>query len=344
VRNFLVANALCWLEDFHVDGLRVDAVASMLYLDYSRAPGEWVPNPLGGRENTDAVAFLREVNSTCYRRVPGIMMIAEESTAWPGVTRPVHLGGLGFGFKWNLGWMHDTLTYLSRDPVFRHYHHNEVTFSLMYAYAENFILPLSHDEVVYGKGSLLQKMPGDRWRQLANLRALYGYMWAHPGKKLLFMGGELAQEHEWNHDGEVEWHLLDRPEHAGIQALVRDLNAIYRAEPALYELDVEPAGFRWLDANDPEHNIFAFLRAPAGGGRSVVVVCNLSPVPREGFRVGLPAAGRWREALNTDSTRYAGTGVCNGELWAEEVRWQAQPWSAVLTLPPLGVVFLVPEG
>jgi 1,4-alpha-glucan branching enzyme len=344
VRNFLTASALYWLLESHADGLRVDAVASMLYLDYSRREGEWVPNAYGGREDLDAIGFLQELNELAHAREPGTISAAEESTAWPGVSRPAYLGGLGFGFKWNLGWMHDTLRYFAYDPLYRRYHHNELTFSMIYAFSENFILPLSHDEVVYGKGSLLQKMPGDRWRQLANLRALYGYMWAHPGKKLLFMGGELAQEHEWNHDGEVEWHLLDRPEHAGIQALVRDLNAIYRAEPALYELDFEPAGFRWLDANDPEHNIFAFLRAPAAGGRSVVVVCNFSPVPRERYRVGLPAPGRWREMLNTDSTRYGGSGVSTGEVWADEVRWQGQPWSAALTLPPLGVLFLVPEG
>jgi 1,4-alpha-glucan branching enzyme len=343
VRNFLVASALYWLVECHADGLRVDAVASMLYLDYSRREGEWIPNAYGGREDLDAIGFLRELNEVVHAREPGTISAAEESTAWPGVSRPAYLGGLGFGFKWNMGWMHDTLGYFALDPLYRRYHHNELTFSMIYAFTENFILPLSHDEVVHGKGSLLAKMPGDGWQKLANLRALYAYMWAHPGKKLLFMGGEIGQEHEWDHDGEVEWHLLDRPEHAGVQSLVRDLNVLYRAEPALYELDFEPAGFEWLEANNPEHNILGFLRLPAAAGRSVAVVCNLSPVPREGYRVGLPSPGRWRELLNTDDGRYGGSGVCNGEVVAEEVRWQGQPWSATLTLPPLGVVWLAPE-
>ena len=280
VRNFLLASGLLWLEEYHADGLRVDAVASMLYLDYSRKPGEWVPNMHGGREDLDDVAFLRELNEVVHATEPGIISAAEESTAWPGVSRPVYLGGLGFGFKWNMGWMHDTLGYFANDPVYRQYHHHELTFSMIYAYTENFILPLSHDEVVHGKGSLLAKMPGDRWQQLANLRALYAYMWAHPGKKLLFMGGELAQETEWNHDRSLDWHLLDRPEHAGVQRLVRDLNHLYRAEPALYEVDFDPGGFRWLDANDAPRNIFAFVRFSDDGERALVCVCNLSPVPR----------------------------------------------------------------
>jgi len=344
VRNFLLASALLWLNGYHADGLRVDAVASMLYLDYSRRAGEWIPNAHGGREDLDAIAFLRELNEVVYGREPGVMTVAEESTAWPGVSQPTYLGGLGFGFKWNMGWMHDTLGYFANDPVYRQYHHHELTFSMIYAYSENFVLPLSHDEVVHGKGSLLRKMPGDRWQQLANLRALYAYQWAHPGKKLLFMGGELAQEAEWSHDSSLEWHLLERPEHAGVQALLRDLNALYRSEPALYELDHDPHGFRWLDANDVQRNIVAFARFPEDGRRPLVCVANLSPVPREDYRVGLPHGGRWREALNTDSELYGGSNVGNlGGVDAEDAPWQGQPVSAAMTLPPLGVVWLVPE-
>src|SRR5437763_5506773 len=344
VRNFLVANACYWLEEFHVDGLRVDAVASLLYLDYSRKEGEWVPNEFGGRENLDAIDFIKEMNATAYKRVPGVVTIAEESTAWPGVSRPTYLGGLGFGSKWNMGWMHDTLSYMSKEPVYRAHHHHQLTFSLVYAFSENFVLPLSHDEVVHGKGSLLGKMPGDRWQQLANLRALYGYMWAHPGKKLLFMAGELAQEGEWNHNVSLDWHLLDRPEHAGMQRLIRDLNAVYRSEPALYEVDFEPAGFRWLDANDVQRNVVALLRVAADGERALACVANFSPVPREQYRVGLPHGGRWREAINTDSELYGGSNVGNlGGVEAESCPWQGQPYSAELTLPPLGVVWLLPD-
>ncbi|HJU47606.1 MAG TPA: 1,4-alpha-glucan branching protein GlgB [Gaiellaceae bacterium] len=344
VRNFLLASALLWLEEYHADGLRVDAVASMLYLDYSREEGEWLPNVHGGRENLDAVSFLQELNAVAYRRAPGVVMAAEESTAWPGVSRPADQGGLGFGFKWNMGWMHDTLQYFARDPVHRRHHHHELTFSLVYAFTENFVLPLSHDEVVHGKGSLLQKMPGDRWQQLANLRALYGYMWAHPGKQLLFMGGELAQEREWSHESSLDWHLLERPEHAGVQALVRDLNHAYRGEPALWELDGEPAGFSWLEVNDAEANVIVFARHSAGGGRVVVCACNLSPVPRHGYRIGLPRAGRWRELLNTDAARYGGAGVGNEHgVHAGETPWHGQLQSAEVSLPPLGVVWLVPE-
>jgi 1,4-alpha-glucan branching enzyme len=344
VRNFLLSNALFWLEEYHADGLRVDAVASMLYLDYSRAPGEWLPNPYGGRENLEAVEFLRELNTVVYGREPGVIMAAEESTAWPGVSRPVDAGGLGFGFKWNMGWMHDTLRYFELDPIYRSHHHGELTFSLVYAFTENFVLPLSHDEVVHGKGSLLSKLPGDRWQQLANLRALYGYMWAHPGKKLLFMGGELASEHEWNHDGSVEWHLREAPAHAGVQALVRDLNRIYRDEPALWEVDFEPAGFRWLELNDAASNVIVFARFSRDGTRTVVCACNLSPVPRPGYRIGLPHGGAWRELLNTDSTGYGGSGVVNGDLHAEERPWHEQPFSTEATLPPLGVVWLAPAA
>jgi 1,4-alpha-glucan branching enzyme len=344
VRNFLLASALFWLKEFHADGLRVDAVASMLYLDYSRPAGEWIPNVHGGREDLDSIAFLRELNEVIHAREPGVISAAEESTAWPAVSRPTYLGGLGFGFKWNMGWMHDTLGYFAHDPVYRRYHHNELTFSMIYAFTENFVLPLSHDEVVHGKGSLLSKMPGDRWQQHANLRALYAYMWAHPGKKLLFMGGELAQEGEWNHDGSLEWHVLGWREHAGVQALVRDLNRIYRNEPALYEVDFEPHGFRWLDANDVERNIFAFVRLAGDGQGALVCICNLSPVPREHYRAGLPHGGRWREALNTDSEHYGGSNVGNyGGVEAEASPWQGQPYSAELTLPPLGVLWLVPD-
>jgi 1,4-alpha-glucan branching enzyme len=343
VRNFLLASALCWLREYHADGLRVDAVASMLYLDYSRKPGEWVPNVQGGNEDLDAIAFLKELNTVAHAREPGVLMAAEESTAWPGVSRPVDHGGLGFGLKWNMGWMHDTLAYLARDPIHRRYHHDQVTFSLVYAFSENFVLPLSHDEVVHGKGSLLGKMPGDPWQRRANLRALYGYMWAHPGKKLLFMGGELGQGREWDSEGSLDWHLLETSEHAGIQELVRDLNLRYREEPALWEVDFEPAGFRWLEANDAEANVIAFARFAAEGRRVVLCVCNFSPVPRSGYRLGLPRVGRWREVLNTDDERYGGRGVGNPLPVAAEAKpWHDQPYSAEVTLPPLGVVWLAP--
>jgi 1,4-alpha-glucan branching enzyme len=344
VRNFLVANALFWLSQYHADGVRVDAVASMLYLDYSRKPGEWIPNAFGGREDLDAIAFLEQLNEVVHGREPGVIVAAEESTAWPGVSRPTFLGGLGFSFKWNMGWMHDTLAYFRHEPAHRSYHHGELTFSLMYAFSENFILPLSHDEVVHGKGSLLEKMPGDRWQQLANLRALYGYMWAHPGKKLLFMGGELAQEREWSHERSLDWHLLERPEHQGVQTLVGDLNRFYRDEPALWEIDGDQAGFAWLELNDAPANVVAFARYSAGGERTVVCVCNFSPVPRPGYRVGLPRSGRWREALNTDDGKYGGSGVGNGgAIEAEELGWHGQQWSAEVQVPPLGVIWLVPQ-
>jgi 1,4-alpha-glucan branching enzyme len=345
VRNFLIANALFWLREYHIDGIRVDAVASMLYLDYSRREGEWVPNEFGGREDLEAVGFLKELNEVLYGDQQGIVSAAEESTAWPGVSRPTYLGGLGFGFKWNMGWMHDTLKYFSQDPIYRRYHHHELTFSLMYAFSENFILPLSHDEVVHGKGSLFGKMPGDRWQKLANLRALYAYMWAHPGKKLLFMGGEMAQEAEWSHSRSLDWHLLERPEHAGIQRLVRDLNRLYQAEPALWEVDSDPSGFWWLEPNDADANVLAFARQSRDGERVVVFAANLSPVPRPGYRLGLPRACRWREALNTDSTFYGGSDVGNlGGVEPEPIPWNGQPVSAEVTLPPLAAVWLVPEG
>jgi 1,4-alpha-glucan branching enzyme len=345
VRNFLVANAVYWLREFHADGLRVDAVASMLYRDYSRAPGEWIPNEYGGREDLEAIGFLRELNEVTHGRAPGVVMAAEESTAWPGVSRPTSAGGLGFGFKWNMGWMHDTLDYLRHDPVHRSYHHDRLTFGLLYAYTENFVLPLSHDEVVHGKGSLLSKMPGDRWKQLANLRALYAYMWAHPGKKLLFMGGELAQEQEWSHDRSLDWHLLDDPGHAGVRDLLRELNRLYRGEPALWERDFDPSGFRWLEPNDASSNVLAFARFSGDGGRVVVCACNFADVARPGYRLGLPRAGRWRELVSSDAAAYGGSGTGNpGGVAAEERPWHEQRWSAEVTLPPLGVVWLAPEG
>jgi 1,4-alpha-glucan branching enzyme len=344
VKNFLLSNALYWLKEHHGDGLRVDAVASMLYLDYSRKEGEWLPNEYGGRENLEAVEFLKQVNETIYGREPGIISAAEESTAWPGVSRPTYLGGLGFGFKWNMGWMHDTLSYFQKDPVYRRFHHHTLTFSMMYAFSENFVLPLSHDEVVHGKKSLLDKMPGDRWQKFANLRALFAYMWAHPGKKLLFMGCELAEWEEWNYDGSLHWNLLEYAEHQGVQSLVRDLNRMYRSQPALYEADDDPAAFRWLEANDAANNVLAFARLDAKGGRPVVCVLNLSPVPRYDYRVGMPVCCRWQESLNTDSAFYGGSGVGNlGGVEAEAVPWHDQPFSASLTLPPLGAVLLVPE-
>jgi 1,4-alpha-glucan branching enzyme len=344
VRNFLLSSALFWPREYHADGLRVDAVASMLYLDYSRAEGAWVPNEYGGNEDLDAVGFMKELNETIHRREPGILSVAEESTAWPGVSRPTYLGGLGFGFKWNMGWMHDTLDYFQRDPVHRRFHHHQLTFSLMYAFTENFVLPLSHDEVVHGKGSLYGKMAGDRWQKLANLRSLYAYMWAHPGKKLLFMGGELAQEAEWSHERSLDWHLLEDAGNAGVQALVRDLNRVLRSEPALYEQDFDPAGFWWLEANDAGANVVAFARASKGGERVLVCAANLAPVPRPDYRLGLPRAGRWREVMNTDSSFYGGTDTGNmGGIEAEPVGWHQQPFSAEVTLPPLGVVWLVPE-
>jgi 1,4-alpha-glucan branching enzyme len=345
VRNFLIANALFWLREYHADGIRVDAVASMLYRDYSRQAGEWIPNEFGGREDLDAVAFLKQLNELVYGRESGAVTVAEESTAWPGVSRPTYLGGLGFGAKWNMGWMHDTLTYFEHDPIHRRYHHHELTFSLLYAFSENFILPLSHDEVVHGKGSLIAKMPGDRWQQLANLRTLYGYMWAHPGKKLLFMGQEFAQEAEWSHERSLDWHLLEHADHAQIQTLVRDLNRIYRGERALWSQDFTPEGFRWLEPNDAAANVIAFVRASPGFERVLVCVVNSSPVVRLDYRIGLPRGGRWRELLNTDSHHYGGGDVGNGgTLEAEELPWSDQPHSVALTVPPLGVVWLVPEG
>jgi len=344
VRNFLVANAHYWVEEFHVDGLRVDAVASMLYLDYSRQPGAWVPNIYGGKENLEAIALLREVNDSLHARHPGVITIAEESTTWPGVTRTTAGGGLGFDFKWNMGWMHDTLDYLRKDPVFRRYAHHQMTFGLMYAWSERFVLPLSHDEVVHLKGSLLGKMAGDPWRRFANLRALFGWMWAHPGKKLLFMGGELADEHEWAHDRGLDWGLLDDPAHAGVHHLIADLGALYRALPALWELDESPRGFEWIDPGNADQNVLSFVRRDEHGAPGIACIANFSPVVRYDFKVGLPQAGRWSEVLNTDSEHYGGSGVGNlGAVESVAEPWHAFQHSAKLTLPPLAVVWLAPH-
>jgi 1,4-alpha-glucan branching enzyme len=345
VRNFLLASALYWLEEFHIDGLRVDAVASMLYLDYSREDGEWVPNPHGGRENLEAVSFLQEFNRVVHGEHPGVLTVAEESTAWPGVSRPAHLGGLGFTHKWNMGWMHDTLEYFRKDPVHRRFHHHQLTFGLLYAFNENFVLPLSHDEVVHGKGSLLDKMPGDRWQQLANLRALYGWMWAHPGKQLVFMGAEIAEDREWSEARSLDWHLDDSTWHHGVRVLVRDLNRVGTAEPALWSGDFTHEGFRWIDANDADQSCFSFLRFPVGvEGRPLACLANLTPVPRYGYRVGLPEGGEWEVVLNTDALDYAGSGIDVGPvLHTDPTEWHGLPVSTLLTLPPLAVVYLAPR-
>jgi 1,4-alpha-glucan branching enzyme len=342
VRNFLISNALYWLEELHVDGLRVDAVASMLYLDYSRKDGEWIPNVHGGRENLEAITFLKELNVASYRRNPGIATVAEESTAWPAVSRPTYLGGLGFGFKWNMGWMHDTLEYFSKDPIHRRYHHSQLTFGFMYAWSENFILPLSHDEVVHGKRSLLDKMPGDRWQKFANLRALYGWMWGHPGKQLLFMGGEFGQWREWSEQRELDWHLLGEPDHAGLMRLVSDLNRVYREQPALWERDTDPGGFQWIDANNADQNILAFLRYGENDAPPVACIANLSPIIRPRLRLGLSCSGVWEEALNTDSAFYGGANIGNwGSVIAEDIACHGLPASAEVTLPPLATLWLV---
>jgi 1,4-alpha-glucan branching enzyme len=343
VRNFLVANALYWLEEFHIDGLRVDAVASMLYLDYSREEGQWRPNRLGGRENLEAISFLQEVNATAYKRAPGIVMIAEESTAFPGVTRPTASGGLGFGLKWNMGWMHDTLQYMAEDPINRGYHHGKATFSMVYAYTENFLLPISHDEVVHGKGSLLRKMPGDRWQQLANVRAYLAFQWAHPGKQLIFMGSEFAQESEWAEQHGLDWWLCETPPHRGVQELVRSLNTLYRETPALYARDNEPAGFQWIDENDGARNTLSFIRWDHKGN-PVVCIANFAGGPHEGFRVGLPWAGEWTEVLNTDAEQFGGSGVGNQQITAVEGAQNGQPAYADVRVPPLGVLYLMPKA
>ncbi|MDR3672765.1 MAG: 1,4-alpha-glucan branching protein GlgB [Holophaga sp.] len=343
VKNFLLSSAMFWLQELHVDGLRVDAVASMLYLDYSRKEGEWIPNRFGGRENLEAIDFLRELNVVAHDQCPGVLMFAEESTSWPQVSRPVHLGGLGFDMKWNMGWMNDTLRFMSHEPVHRSFHQDLLTFSMLYAFTENFVLPFSHDEVVHGKGSMLNKMPGDEWQRFANLRALYGYLFTHPGKKLLFMGTEFGQGLEWNSQGVLDWYVLDYPLHQGLQRLVRDLNHLYFETPALHGLEFDWQGFEWIDCHDSQQSVLSFIRR--AGEACVVVAVNLTPVPRHGYRIGMPRPGRYREILNTDSALYGGSNVGNGaqELVTQELPWMDRPWSLELTLPPLAVLVLRPE-
>ncbi len=343
VRNFLLNSALCWLDRYHIDGLRVDAVASMLYLDYARQPGEWIPNQFGGNENLDAVEFLKEFNALVHREHPGVLTIAEESTAWPGVSRPTYVGGLGFSLKWNMGWMHDMLAYFSKEPVHRRFHQNHITFGLLYAFSENFVLVLSHDEVVHGKRALLDKMPGDLWQRFGNLRALYAFMYGHPGKKLLFMGGEFGQWWEWNHDTSLQWHLLEHESHRGLQRLVRDLNRLYRSEPALHQVDFTWAGFQWIDFNDELHSVIAFIRRAEDASAFIVCVCNLTPVPRHGYRIGVPVPGWYREVLNSDASVYGGSNMGNaGGVSSEPIESHGFMQSIVLTLPPLGVLYLKP--
>jgi 1,4-alpha-glucan branching enzyme len=342
VRNYLTANALFWCREYHVDGLRVDAVASMLYLDYSREEGQWVPNERGGNENLEAIAFLQKTNELVYEHAPGAVTIAEESTAWPMVSRPTYMGGLGFGYKWNMGWMHDSLQYMQEDPLHRSYHHDRLTFSLVYAFNENFVLPLSHDEVVHGKGSLINKMPGDEWQRFANLRAYYGLTYIHPGKSLLFMGGELAQSREWNHDTQLDWNLLDNENNVGIQNLVRDLNAIYKATPALHEVDFEPEGFEWISDSDRQNSVISFLRRAKDPDDFVIVICNFTPVVHENYQIGVPAGGRYEVVLNTDDNRYGGSGIGEATIEAQETPAHGKPYSLALTLPPLATIILKP--
>ena len=342
VRNFLVANALFWLEDLHVDALRVDAVSSMLYLDYSREPGHWRPNIYGGRENLEAIDFLKEATATAYKNNPGVMVIAEESTAWPGITAPTSAGGIGFGMKWNMGWMHDTLEYLHEEPINRKWHHNEITFSMVYAYSEHYVLPISHDEVVYGKGSLYGKMPGDDWQKLAGVRSMFAYQWAHPGKKLSFMGNELAQWGEWDHDASIDWDCLNWQEHRQVQTMVADLNAFYKAHPALWSQDFDPAGFQWLTSDDADHNTLSFLRIGTKG-ETLAVVVNFSGEAWSDYQVALPTGGKWTEVFTTDDAKYGGSDIHNGTFEAVEGEYHSRPFSAKITVPALGVVFLKPE-
>jgi 1,4-alpha-glucan branching enzyme len=345
VRSFLSSSALFWLDKYHVDGLRVDAVASLLYLDYGRKEGDWIPNQYGGRENLEAIAFLRRLNEAIYQEKPDVQTIAEESTAWPMVSRPTYVGGLGFGLKWDMGWMHDTLEYMTKDPVYRKYHHNNLTFRLIYAFFENFVLPLSHDEVVHGKGSLLGKMPGDEWQKFANLRLLLGYMYAQPGKKLLFMGGEFGQWREWVHDESLEWHLLQYAPHSGLQKWVSDLNHVYRSQPALYELDFDQAGFEWIDCNDVEHSVVSLIRKGRSRNDIIAVVCNFTPVTHSNYRIGVPQPGFWRELLNSDVKEYGGSGQGNlGGVEAAPIPFHGRSYSLTITLPPLAAVFLSPHG
>lgn len=345
VANYLLANALFWLDRYHIDGLRVDAVASMLYLDYSRQPGQWLPNRYGGNENLEATAFIRRLNELVYANAPGAITVAEESTAWPAVSRPTYVGGLGFGYKWNMGWMHDTLRYIGKEPIHRTWHHHDLTFGLLYAFSENFILPISHDEVVHGKGSLLGRMPGDQWQRFANLRAYLGFMFAHPGKKLLFMGCEFGQEREWNHDAGLDWHLLSDPNHHGLQALVRDLNHCYRAVPALHQYDCEAQGFEWIDGGDHERSMISFLRRGQDPAAIAVAVCSFTPVPRQNCRIGVPFPGFYTERINTDSAFYGGSNMGNGGgISSEPVPWHGHPHSLNLTVPPLATVILAREA
>jgi len=345
VRSFLISNALFWLDRYHADGLRVDAVASMLYLDYGREEGEWIPNAYGGKENIDAITFLRRFNAEVYTAHPDVQTIAEESTSWPMVSRPTYVGGLGFGLKWDMGWMHDTLVYMSHDPVYRKFHHNKLTFRMLYAFHENFILPLSHDEVVYGKGSLLGKMSGDDWQKFANLRLLLGYMIAQPAKKLLFMGGEFGQRGEWVHDGSLEWDLLESAPHAALQRWVAELNRFYRSTPALHELDCHPAGFEWIDCNDTESSVLCLIRKGKSTDGIVLAACNFTPIPRPNYRVGAPRGGFWREVLNSDAAAYGGSGWGNmGGVDAVPIPMHGRPYSLTLTLPPLAAVFFIHEG
>jgi 1,4-alpha-glucan branching enzyme len=344
VQSFLISNALFWFDKYHADGLRVDAVASMLYLDYGRREGQWMPNRYGGKENIEAIHFLRALNEDVYAAFPDVLMIAEESTSWPQVSRPTYLGGLGFGMKWNMGWMHDILDYMSQDPIFRSYRHGQITFGLLYAFAENFVLPFSHDEVVYGKGSMIAKMPGDVWQKFANLRLLYGFMFGHPGKKLLFMGDEFGQWSEWNHDASLEWHLLDNPVHAGMKRWVRDLNTLYRGQPALHELDFESAGFEWVDCTDSQRSIISFIRRGRNQDDQLLFVCNFTPVLRTNYRVGVSLGTAWKEILNSDAPLYGGSGQGNfGGLEAAPLRIHGRPFSLNMTLPPLGVVVFQPQ-
>ncbi len=345
VQSFLISNALFWLDRYHVDALRVDGVASMLYLNYGRKEGEWIANQYGGHENIEAINLLRRMNQEVYRQFPAAQTIAEESTSWPMVSRPTYLGGLGFGLKWDMGWMHDTLQYMSRDPVHRKYHHDKLTFRMIYAFHENFVLPLSHDEVVYGKGSLLGKMPGDRWQQFANLRALYGYMYAQPGKKLLFMGGEFGQPSEWTHDGSLEWDLLNDPMHQGMKRWVADLNRLYRGEAALHEMDCEPGGFEWIDCDDSEHSVISLIRKGKSTRNIILIVCNFTPVPRYSYRLGAPRTGVWHELLNSDAGGYGGSNMGNlGGVESVPVPLHGRPYSLTLTLPPLSVSFFRNQG
>jgi 1,4-alpha-glucan branching enzyme len=340
VRNFLIANALYWLREFHLDGLRVDAVASMLYLDYSRKEGEWVPNEFGGRENLEAISLLKELNEATHRECPGTLMIAEESTAWPAVSHPVYAGGLGFDFKWNMGWMHDTLKYFQTDPLFRGGNHNALTFGLLYAWSENFILPFSHDEVVHMKGALLNKMPGDEWQKFANLRALYGYMWAHPGKKILFMGGEFGQWREWTETESLDWHLLEQRIHKGVLALIKDLNNLYQKHAALWESDSDPAGFSWIEVDNAAENVIAFRRISPSTGNEIIFIGNFSPLVREAHRIGLPRKGTYKQILNTDHEKYCGGGFgVVRSIKAEQVPWHGLDYSASITLPPLATMW-----